>query len=119
MKTPKPERKMRTKRDANGDDTYTISLKMFQSGASVGEIAQKRGMTRSTIETHLVRFIQTSEISVADLVPEKKIEPIRNAIIELHAETGIGQVKEYLGEDYSYGEIRAVIAEFMRRGYGD
>ena len=34
----------------------------------------------------------------------------------MNAEQGIGPIKEYLGEDFSYGEIRAVIADFMRIG---
>ena len=114
LKSPKRERKVRTKRDKSGEDTYTISLKMFKSGRSTDEIAAERSMVKSTIETHLVRFIPSGEIKLEDLVPAHKIEKIRDAIIELNAETGIGQVKEFLGEDYTYGEIRAVAAEFLR-----
>ncbi|MGI8639792.1 MAG: DNA helicase RecQ [Pyrinomonadaceae bacterium] len=116
LKSPKHERKIRTKRDVNGNDTYSISLDMFKSGLSIAEIAESRGMAESTIETHLVRFIQSGEIMLDDLVLEYKIEPIRKAIIELNAENAVGRVKEFLGENYSYGEIRAVMAEFMRRG---
>jgi len=115
LKAPKRERKVRTKRDQHGDDTYNISLKMFKSGRSADEIAAERSMVRSTIENHLARFIPTGEIKLEDLVPAYKIEPIRNAIIELNAETSIGPVKEFLGDDYTYGEIRAVAAEFLRK----
>ncbi|MBA3631271.1 MAG: DNA helicase RecQ [Acidobacteria bacterium] len=114
LKTPKREPKKRTKRDADGNDTYNISLKMFKSGASIAEIAESRGMAESTIETHLVRFIQSGEISVREMVSDSKAEDIRNAILKLDTEATIGRVKEFLGEDYSYGEIRAVIAEFLR-----
>ncbi len=116
LKSPKRETKKRTKRDANGDNTYTISLKLFRSGFSIDEIARTRDLAKSTIETHLLRFIPTGEIKLEELVPEEKIENIRQAVIELNAENGIGQIKEFLGEDYSYGEIRAVIADFMRIG---
>ncbi|CAN5271928.1 DNA helicase RecQ [soil metagenome] len=114
LKTPKYEPKKRTKRNAKGEDTYTISLKMFKNGASIDEIAQKRELGISTIETHLVRFIPSGEVKLTEIVPEYKIETIRNAIIEMNAEQGIGPIKEFLGEDYSYGEIRAVVADFMR-----
>lgn len=114
LKVPKRERKVRTKRSPTGDDTYTISLKMFRSGRSVDEIAAERGMVKSTIENHLAQFIPTGELMLDELVPQHKIEPIRNAIIELNTENGIGKVKEYLGDGYSYGEIRAVAAEFLR-----
>ncbi|CAN5406719.1 DNA helicase RecQ [soil metagenome] len=116
LKMPKREPKKRTKRDADGNDTYTVSLKMFKSGASIAEIAESRGMAEGTIETHLVRSIQSGEISVREIVSDSKAEDIRNAILKLDTEATIGRVKEFLGEDYSYGEIRAVIAEFLRYG---
>ncbi len=114
LKTPKVELKKRTKRNAKGESTYSISLEMFKSGLSVNEIAEKRELASGTIETHLVRFIPSGEVKLTQIVPEHKIETIRNAIIEINAEQGIGPIKEFLGEDYSYGEIRAVVADFMR-----
>lgn len=115
LKNPRRTPKKRTKRNSDGDDTYTISLKMFKDGNSVEEIAQKRELAVGTIETHLVRFIPTGEVKLNEFVPEEKIETIRNAVIELDAGQGISPIKEFLGEDFSYGEIRAVIADFMRK----
>ena len=111
LKTPKRERKnnSRPKRDANGDDTYSISLSMFKEGQTITEIAEARGLTISTIETHLIRFMATGEIKVEDIVPAHKIEPIRKAIRQLNPGFATAPVKEFLGEDYSYGEIRAVM----------
>ena len=116
LKTPKREPKKRTKRNADGDDTYTITLKMFRRGATIEEIAEERNLSPNTIETHLVRFIPTGEVKLTEIVAEEKIETVRKAILELNAENGIGPIKEYLGEDFSYGEIRAVVADFMRIG---
>ncbi|MCA1637675.1 MAG: helix-turn-helix domain-containing protein, partial [Acidobacteria bacterium] len=114
LKIPKRERKSRTKRDEHGNNTYEISLDMFKSGLSIAGIAEMRGMAQSTIETHLVRFIPTGEVSLEDLVLYSKIEPIKNAIFRLNTGTAVAPVKEFLGDDYSYGEIRAVMAEFLR-----
>jgi ATP-dependent DNA helicase RecQ len=108
------ERKTRTKRDALGEDTYSVTLRMFRAGSSIDQIAAARALTRSTIEGHLAHFIPSGRVKLDELVPIYKIEPIRNAIIELNAETGIGKVKQLLGDDYSYGEIRAVAAEFLQ-----
>jgi ATP-dependent DNA helicase RecQ len=110
LKSPKRERKTRTRRDANGIDTYTTTLDMFQSGLAVEEIAEARGMAKSTIEMHLIRFIQSGQISLEDLVVYAKIEPIREAITRLNAGFAVAPVKEFLGENYSYAEIRAVMA---------
>ncbi len=110
LKSPKRETKTRTKRDASGQTTYDVSLDMFKSGLSIKEIAETRGMAPGTIETHLVKFIQSGEVSLEDLVLFSKIEPIKNAIVRVNAGYAVAPVKEFLGENYSYGEIRAVMA---------
>ncbi|HSK72304.1 MAG TPA: DNA helicase RecQ [Pyrinomonadaceae bacterium] len=116
LKTPKRERKNRTKKDASGNDTYSISYKLFRSGLSVAEIAREREMATSTIENHLVRFVSSGEIELDELVPANKIEPIRNAIIKFSDSNAISPVKEFLGEGYSYMEIKAVLADFLKTG---
>ncbi|HEY0458923.1 MAG TPA: DNA helicase RecQ [Pyrinomonadaceae bacterium] len=110
LKQPKREKKQRTKRNEKGQSTYDVSLEMFREGFTVEDIAQLRGMTRSTIEIHLVKFIQTGEITVEDFVPENKIESIKDAIERFRDIGAISPIKEFLGENYSYGEIRAVLA---------
>ncbi len=110
IKLKSAKRKKRSLRNRNGDDTYSISLKLFRDGKSVAAIAKERGLKRNTIENHLVRFIPTGEIQIEELVEQKKIEMIRNAIFELDAANGLAPIKEFLGEDFSYSEIRAVAA---------
>ena len=114
LKTRARKQKSRTKRDSSGDDTYTTSLKMFRSGKSPAEIAATRELALTTVETHLAKFISNGEIGLEELVSHDKVGPIRNAIIEANAGTAIGPVKELLGDGYSYGEIRAVAADFLR-----
>jgi ATP-dependent DNA helicase RecQ len=109
LKSPKRELKNRTKRDAGGQTTHDVTLDMFKSGLSVAEIAEARGLAVTTIESHLIRFIPTGEVLLDDLVHEKKIEPIRDAIRRLNTGFAVAPVKEFLGEDYSYAEIRAVL----------
>jgi len=117
LKSPKREKKQRAKLNEKGQNTFQISLEMFQSGMEIAEIARERGVTKSTIETHLVRFIPSGEIALTDLVDEDKIEPIKRAIEKFKDIGAISPIKEHLGENYSYGEIRAVLADFAGKGY--
>ena len=105
------KRKARTKRNNRGEDTYAISLRLFKEGNSISQVADERKLKQGTIENHLIRFIPSGEIQVEDIVETEKIEAIRQAIFELDPEKGLAPIKELLGEDYSYGEIRAVAAE--------
>ncbi len=110
LKSPKRERTKRTKRDALGKDTYSISLEMFRNGQSIPEIARERGVQPSTVENHLARFIPTGEIRLDELVQLDKVETIRNAVVKFNETGALSPIKEFLGDDYTYGEIRAVIA---------
>lgn len=110
QKSQKRERASRPKRDANGADTYSTSLDMFKSGLLVEQIAEARGIARSTVEMHLVRFLDSGEIQLEDIVEPAKIKSIRDAVMRSETGGAVAPVKELLGDDYSYGEIRAVMA---------
>ncbi|HRH44381.1 MAG TPA: DNA helicase RecQ [Pyrinomonadaceae bacterium] len=106
LKQVKRERKSQPKID----DTYNLSLKLFQSGKSIDEIAQLRDLSKNTIETHLVRFIPTGEIQLNEFVSSDKAKFIVEAIIKCGENNALSPIKEFLGENFSYSEIRAVLA---------
>lgn len=110
LKTQKSPRKPRTKRDASGKDTFQMSLELFRSGKTIVEIAEERKLAITTIEGHLSRFIPTGEVELEEIVSPEKIEVIRDAMIKFNDAGALSPVKEFLGDGYSYGEIRAVIA---------
>lgn len=114
LKAPKRERKSKPKRSSSGDDTYSISFDMFKAGVSIADIAEARGLAKTTIETHLIRFISSGELPVEKLVDSIKVDKIKKAIHQLNSKLAAAPVKEFLGEDYSYSEIRAVIADLFR-----
>ncbi|MEJ7622751.1 MAG: DNA helicase RecQ [Pyrinomonadaceae bacterium] len=110
--------RVRTKRDADGRDTYQYTLDMFRQGKSLAEIAKLRDIGLSTVEGHLARFVASGELRLEQVVQPEKIETIRQAIVQ-HSDNGaIGPVKAALGDGYSYGEIRAVLASIEIRPRG-
>jgi ATP-dependent DNA helicase RecQ len=111
QKSAKRERKPRA---ARVSDTAGASLNLFKSGKSVVDIAQERGLSPTTIEGHLSNFVQTGELDVLTFVKEEKIQPILE-VIESYGTEKLSPLKDVLGEDYSYGEIKAVIAWMNRK----
>jgi DNA-binding NarL/FixJ family response regulator len=89
-------------------ETKLVSLQLFKEGKSVAAIAQVRGMALSTIENHLTHFIYTGEVDIKEMVAEHKIVPILEALEETGGQSS-SPVKERLGNDYSWTEIKAVI----------
>jgi len=84
---------------------------MFRSGMAIADIASARNLGVSTIEGHLAKYIEGGEIRLDELVPVEKISAIQKAVEECgKEETRLSPIKEILGADYTYGEIRAVMA---------
>ena len=88
--------------------TRLISLQLHKEGILIPEIAARRSLTISTIEGHLASFIPTGEIDIKELVPEHKLIPILTVIREIGG-TALGPIKSRLGNDYSFGEIKAAL----------
>ena len=95
------------------EDTKHLSFKLFKEGLTIVEIAKARGMVPSTIESHLTYYVAKGEISANQLVDQEKLAEIRKVYLELKAE-GLTPLKEKLGDEFSYGEIKIAIAEFNK-----
>ena len=84
------------------------TLQLHQQGLSPAEIAQERGMAVSTISIHLGELIEMNQpVALNKLVTADKQTIIIKAIEEI-GDVALKPIKEHLGEDYSYDEIRLV-----------
>lgn len=90
-------------------ETHRISLHLYKAGIPIAEIAARRNLAVTTVEGHLASFIPTGEIDLKELVPEEKIDIIRTTFSAL-GNTTLNALKAKLGDNYSFGEIRAVLA---------
>ncbi|RYU89405.1 DNA helicase RecQ [Mucilaginibacter terrigena] len=112
QKSAKRERKAKPK-SGKVSDTFMATYLLYKEGKSVTEISQERGLSPTTIEGHLSRFVQTGELDVYEFVNESKIAAIKDAV-ESYGSLMLAPLKEVLGDAYSYGEIKAVIAWMNR-----
>ena len=108
-KIPKRERKTPAGEKKPKTDTKAETYRLYQEGKRVEEIAKERGFTQQTIEGHLAFYVLKGEIDINELVSREKfvlIEP------ELKNFSGgsITSVKEKLGSNISFGEIKLVMA---------
>lgn len=106
LESPKKEKRER-------GETKKISFDLFKQGHTVEEIATIRGMTAGTIEGHLSEYVQNGELNVLSFINEDKLNDIIDAIMELDTHQ-LGPLKQHLGDDYSYGEIRMALAYFQK-----
>jgi hypothetical protein len=83
------------------------SLQMFKQGKSIEDISVERGMSHSTIESHLSTFVTTGEVDILDLVDNLVLEKLI-ALMEAEPQMSTAALKEKAGADVSYSDIRAV-----------
>jgi ATP-dependent DNA helicase RecQ len=96
-----------------GSDTRRASLELYKKDKTIAEIAHERGLSASTVESHLSHFVQSGELDVLEMVPSEKIPFIKEAV-ENYGADRLAPLKEILGADFSYGEIKAVLGWMNR-----
>jgi ATP-dependent DNA helicase RecQ len=114
MASKAPKRQRAVAVSTKPTETKKISLQLFQLGKDIDQIAADRQLKRSTIEEHLGHFVFTGEININEIVRKDKLPFIIKAIEENKNSLAIGPVKKSLGDEYSYGEISAVI-NYLKR----
>lgn len=99
------ERKKSEKASAN---SHLETYEMYKQGIDLDEIAKERGLSRQTIENHLIRsFEDGMEIDWNSFVPAEYESLIETAV--QNAEGGLKSIKEQLPNEVSYFMIRAYL----------
>ena len=92
---------------------------LISQGLSMAEAAEERGISETTIRSHLERLVQEGgQVELNHLLPseERRIK-IESAFKEI-GEVRLTPVRDMLGEDYSWDEL-AVVRLALRQGQID
>ena len=108
-------RKRRRRRTVREGSTYETTKQLWEQGLAVEEIAKERNLGMSTIAGHFERLIESGvDIDLRPMLPPaEKVAEIRRALTAAGV-SPLSQVKELLGDDYSYFEIR-IVQIFLRQ----
>jgi ATP-dependent DNA helicase RecQ len=89
-------------------ETEQLTLQLYQQGLSVAEIAQKRDLRPTTIIRHLSDLVEKNQAVDLDRLVERERQVKIYQALEKLGDVSLTPIREYLGEDYSYDEIRLV-----------
>ncbi|MGV3763144.1 helix-turn-helix domain-containing protein [Parapedobacter sp.] len=92
--------------------TKRISFDLFQSGKTVDEIAEERGLTRGTVVGHLTGFVGKG-IDATQLMDAAKLATIQQALLENPGKSS-GAIRAILNNAVEYDEIRIAQASIIR-----
>ena len=87
---------------------------MFTLGKTIPEIAGIRKITTGTVEGHLSYYAAKGEIDISSIVSDKRVEEIVAAAKQLDTFL-VNPIKQLLGTEYSYGEIKLAIASHLSK----
>ena len=94
------------------EDTRIVSYNLYKNGKSIDEIANIRGLKRSTIEGHLVKCFELGmDIDLSKDVHIQFEGIIYDAIDKLGFEK-LRPLKDFLPEDVSYLDINYFVAKY-------
>ncbi|MEO7977867.1 helix-turn-helix domain-containing protein [Flavobacterium sp.] len=83
------------------EETYDLWIQKN----SVQDIARIRLLTVQTIETHLIKLIQTKKIEISDVLPYEKILALRDAF-QFYQEESLNGLKEKHGDEFTWDELK-------------
>lgn len=89
-------------------DTKQVSLNAFKAGKKLAEIADERGMAKSTIAGHLAHFIEEGEVEIFELMEEEAVEEIATFFQE-NENASRKDAKTHFGDKYSYNDFKMVL----------
>jgi PIF1-like helicase/Helix-turn-helix domain len=85
--------------------TAQITHELWLEGNSFEEIAVLRKFSVSTILSHFTKLIQEKAVNITDIMPKDKIEILSKAFYD-YKEESLTPMKEQLGDDFSWEELR-------------
>ena len=91
--------------------TYRQTLDLLQRGVSISDISRRRGLTEATIMSHLEHLIAAGETLPLEreLPAPERVARISEAFARTQS-PALTPVRQLLGDDYSYEELRLVRA---------
>lgn len=85
--------------------TIEITYELWLDKNSIEEIAIHRKLTAATIMSHFTKLIKENKVNIKDILPKDKIAILTKAF-KNYKEESLTPMKERLGEEFSWDELR-------------
>jgi hypothetical protein len=87
------------------EDTFAITSELLKSGLKPDEIAKKRNLALSTIESHIARMISKGEVSILYFISDDKLKEFYKLSDGMDLNF-LAEIKSKTGDLFSWGELR-------------
>lgn len=110
--------KSKKKKQTTGEpkkNTVEATFELWQQNKTIEEIAEARNFTIATIYSHLTKLITNGKISLTDVLSADKITQLEAAFLD-YEEEGLSAMKEKVGDQFSWDELRLYRASILVSG---
>ena len=108
-------RKFKTVAKPWKSSTTIETFNLYKEGLTPVNIAKKRGLSITTVFSHLSQlYAEGKEVELEQFVDKKTVTKVRVAFNELDRKMELKPIYEKLGEEVSYGEIRLSVALILK-----
>lgn len=95
-------------------NTSEYSYWLYNQGHTVEQIAEKRGLNQSTIESHLARYVASGDIDVHEFVDADTLQKVEAYCMEHPEEKALKPIFEHFDAKIPYGVLRMAIAAIRK-----
>jgi uncharacterized protein YpbB len=99
---------------AEKGDTYRETHELLKEGLTIAQVAERRGLQATTIESHVARCIADGKVDIGSFLTPKQLNTVSTAI-KTSNEASVKAVFDELKGKFSFGQIRMVLASFARK----
>ena len=110
---PKRQRKPKAPKEPK-PKTWEVSYEMYRGGMKPDLIAHERHLTLDTILGHLVRYVDSGNVSFCDLVPPEHQRAIEHIVGKCGTADGMTPIKNLCPPDITFSEIRLVMERMQK-----
>ena len=96
------------------EESAITSLTLFRQGLSIEEIASNRCLVKDTICSHLLKFVESGELSIYDLVSEDKILRVIRFKHDHPAEMKLKPFFDAFEGEIPYYELRWILRAYEK-----
>jgi hypothetical protein len=108
---PPAEKKRIKKTKQVKGSSQSETLILFNEGKTIQEIAKLRQLAESTVASHLAMLVKTGALDIELLIAKEKMDKILPIVKEIGGHA-IAPIREKLGDEFSYYDIRIVLYHF-------
>lgn len=111
------ERKSKAKKEKTAKiSTYEQTLALYRENQTVEQIAETRKLTIGTIQGHFAKLISQDLIQIEEVMSYETILKLKDVFKAYDKDTALGIIKEEVGDEFTYGELKIGQAAFWLKG---